>query len=91
MARWLHEDAEAMAYLQAGPTPNGKPRFYSCETIETAGIGFTGRDPVARKNEMRELLLQAGVDPECPGAVAILGFQVAYGSLTEEDSKFLKE
>jgi DNA primase len=75
LANWLRADAEAMAYLMRGPTASGKPRFFSAETIEAAGIGFTGRDPQARKAEMARAFMDAGIDPDCPAAVAVIGYE----------------
>ncbi len=74
MADWLKEDAEAMAYLMEGPTPSGKPRFYSEGTIKAAGLGFTGRDPQGRKEAMRAAFVARGIDPDCPASVAVVGF-----------------
>lgn len=74
MARWLHEDAEAWAYATAGPTPGGKPRYFSELTIKDAGLGFTGRGPAA-KEEMSEALAAAGHTLDCPEVVAIIGFK----------------
>lgn len=74
MAKWLHEDGEALAYATAGPTPGGKPRYFSEQTIKDAGLGFTGRGTEA-KEEMVAALMAAGFELECPEAVAICGFR----------------
>lgn len=72
MAKWLREDGEAWAYATAGPTPGGKPRYFSEQTIKDAGLGFTGRGPAA-KEEMAEGM--AGHDLDSPEVVAICGFK----------------
>ena len=74
MAKWLHEDPEAWAYATAGPTPGGKPRYFSEQTIKDAGLGFTGRGQAA-KEEMAEALAMVGHDLESPEVVAICGFK----------------
>jgi len=74
MQRWLREDDQAWAYVLDGPYAHGEPRHFCVETVEAAGLGFTGRGEDAR-NAMRAVLGKAGVDVECPAAVAVLGFQ----------------
>lgn len=75
MAGWLHQDDEVMAYLGEGPTESGKARHFDLDTIALAGIGFTGRDTQRCRDEMRAVLVGQGIDPECPAAVAILGYR----------------
>lgn len=74
MAAWLRADPAAWAYVTNGPAYNGKPRYFTPETIERAGLGFTGGTP-AHKAEMIAAFEQAGIDPFCPAAVAIVGYR----------------
>lgn len=74
MAGWLRDDMAAWAYVREGPTPGGKPRYFSERAIELSGIGFTRGGPEAKK-AMGSVLQLHGVDPACPAAVAIVGLQ----------------
>ncbi len=74
MAEWLKADAEAWAYVREGPTPSGKPRFFSEQAIELSGIGYTrGGDDA--KRELSGILASHNIDPACPAAVAVVGFR----------------
>ena len=66
-ARWLWEDAQALAYARG--------RGWTDETIRLAGIGFSGRATAAQVQDMRGELQMHGHDPECPDAVVALGFR----------------
>ena len=81
MAQWLWESREALEYVRGRgltdetirretPKPNGGK-------IHGAGLGYTGGyDERAQKTEaMKGALLAAGVDLECPEAVAIVGYK----------------
>lgn len=65
-AKWLREDPAALAYA--------KGRGWTEETIERAGLGFSGTATTAQVKEMGEEFALHGVDPESAAAVAITGF-----------------
>lgn len=79
MERWLREDTQAWAYVTNGPAYNGKPRYFSEETICKARLGYTGGRP-EHKAEMTAALEGAGIDPMCPAAVAIVGYRGDVGA-----------
>lgn len=74
MAGWLRDDRDAWGYVTLGPAANGEPRCYSPETVERAGLGFTGGGKTF-KMAMRQAFEAAGIDPHCPPAVAVAGFE----------------
>jgi DNA primase len=54
-------------------------RGWDLETINASGIGFFGKD----WDELRKHFVERGIDPECPAAVALVGYRgdvVAWGS-----------
>ena len=66
-ARWLQEDAEALAYVRGrGLTDKG---------IAESRIGFSGRGTDAYYKDMRGDFSLYGVDATSPAAVAVLGFR----------------
>lgn len=81
MAGWLRESKDAWDYVTMGPAANGEPRCYSPETVERAGLGFTGKGMpwstwgMDAKQAMRSAFEAAGIDPHCPAAVAVAGFE----------------
>jgi hypothetical protein len=81
-AEFLKEDKAAWAYVTNGPTPSGKPRYFSEKTIKQAGLGFTGGTS-AHRERMKKVFAEQGIDPACPAAVAVLGFQGDVGAWAE--------
>jgi DNA primase len=67
MAQWLWDDPEALAYARG--------RGWTDETIREAGLGFSGRNTAAALSDLRGDFSLNGIDPECPHAVAILGWR----------------
>ncbi len=67
MQRWLWDDLEALTYA--------RNRGWTDETIREAGLGFSGRRSAAALNDLRGDFSLHEIDPECPEAVAILGYQ----------------
>lgn len=66
--RWMLRSEKALAYAHG--------RGWTDETIQKALLGYTGsrrqREPLVA--EMKSELIAAGVDPESPAAVALLGY-----------------
>jgi len=51
-----------------------KARGWSMDTARAARLGYTGDRPEASRKEMMAALKGAGVDLECPAAVAVIGY-----------------
>lgn len=67
MTKWLFEDAEALAYVRA--------RGWNDETIQAAGLGFTGRGTPEQVKELRGEFSLYELDQSSPAAVSILGWR----------------
>lgn len=67
MMAWLWADAEALGYCRS--------RGWTDETIREAQLGFSGRATAAEYQEMRGEYQMYEIDPECPDAVAVLGYR----------------
>lgn len=65
-ARWLQEDAGALAYVRG--------RGLTDETIAETRVGFSGRGTEAFYRDMRGEFSLYGIDADEPAAVAVLGF-----------------
>lgn len=63
----MQKDEEAFAYARG--------RGWSDETLKVALIGFSGRRSAEQYKDMRGDFALYGIDPLCPAAVAILGFE----------------
>jgi hypothetical protein len=63
MAGWLRASAAALDYVRG--------RGWTDETINHAGLGYTG----GNQDELRGELRMYGIDLECPQAVAVLGYR----------------
>lgn len=79
MAKWLHGNADAMAYCQRrGWTTQAESEEgdgSTAGTVELAWLGYSGSGTDAEKAEMRRELKAARIDLASPVAVAILGLQ----------------
>ena len=66
--RWLWRSDKSLAYVHG--------RGWTDETIKASMLGYTGsrrqRDPLI--SELKGELINGGVDPDSPGAVALLGY-----------------
>ena len=85
-AKWLREDAEALAYVH--------DRGITDETIGASGLGFSGRSTAAQVKEMRKNFAMYGIDPESPQGVVVLGFKgdvAAWAKKHALDGKSFKE
>jgi len=67
MARWLQEDKHALEYCQK--------RGWTNETIQAAGLGFSGRATATQVRETRGEFAMYEIDAESPMATAILGYR----------------
>jgi len=65
--KWLLGDADALAYARG--------RGWSDETIEECMLGFSGRGTAAELKDMRGQFAMYEIQPECPDAVAVLGYR----------------
>jgi len=79
-ARWLKNDPEAWGYCTG--------RGWTEETIEAAGLGFSGRAAAAEFADMKGEFAMHEIDLEHPAAVAVLGFR---GDVTEWGRKWMVE
>jgi DNA primase len=50
-------------------------RGWKVETLRFEGVGFSGNATAAEYKEMREEFKMRGIDPLCPAAVMVLGFE----------------
>ncbi len=67
MQRWLWADQDALEYARS--------RGWTDETIREAGLGFSGRGSAATLKDLQGDFSMHGIDPECPDAVAIIGYK----------------
>ena len=66
-SRWLWDDAEALAYVRG--------RGWLDETIQQAGIGFSGRTAAAQIQDLRGELQMHEHELESPTVVAMIGYR----------------
>jgi hypothetical protein len=69
-------DAKALAYAL--------DRGWTLETMRLEGVGFTGNRTEAEYAEMRAEFSMYGIDPQCPTAVMVLGFEGDLDSWAEK-------
>jgi len=67
MAKWLWEDPEALEYVRG--------RGWTDETIQEAGLGFSGRLKPEQLKELQGEFSMHEIDLASPAAVAILGWR----------------
>lgn len=75
--RWLvgHKDENLEIPADAAALEYGRGRGWSDETLNAALIGFSGRKEAWQYKDMRGDFALYGIDPLCPAAVAVLGFE----------------
>jgi DNA primase len=73
--RWLGGDAEKGIEADAPALEYAKGRGWSDETLNLAMVGFSGRKTARQMKDMRGEFDLYGIDPLCPAAVSIFGFE----------------
>lgn len=88
--KWLWANPQALAYVRGRGLKDESIRRVTAADEEAgitikvkgAGLGFSGTASTAEFEEMRKSFISAGIDPECPAAIAVLGMQGGVDRIT---------